>query len=137
MNRQTLHQHLNTLNARCHKFKYIHPDPLEFVHQYSSPGDQEIVGLFSAVLAYGRVAQILKSIRIVLEPMGSSPQDYVLGASDSRLRADFESFQHRWTRGGDIIQLMRGIRSLLSDYDSLEFSFLHHLDSKDTDTISA
>lgn len=137
MNRQALHKRLKVLRARYNCPDYIHPDPLEFVHRYSAPGDQEIVGLFAALIAYGRVAQILKSIELILDPMGSSPRDYLLHAKTSRLNADFGNFQHRWTRGNDIIHLAQGIQHLLQNHGSLESSFAHHLAPADTDTLSA
>ena len=36
--------------------KFLSPDPLEFVHQFKKPEDQEVVGLIASSLAYGRVA---------------------------------------------------------------------------------
>lgn len=137
MNRDTLHQHLNTLYDRFNCANYIHPDPLEFVHRYTSPRDQELVGLFAALLAYGRVAQILKSIQGVLGPMGESPHDYLVHATQQRLERDFGSFQHRWTRGGDIIHLATGIRLLLLQHGTLERSFIHGLEADATDTLDA
>ncbi|MBI2342406.1 MAG: DUF2400 family protein, partial [Deltaproteobacteria bacterium] len=44
------------------KHEYIHPDPLEFVYNYTEPADREIAALIASSLAYGRVAQILKSV---------------------------------------------------------------------------
>ncbi len=58
--------------------KYLSPDPLEFVHRYSRPAEQEMVGLIAASLAYGRVAQILKSIERVLTLMDYDPLAFTL-----------------------------------------------------------
>lgn len=135
MDRQALHQHLIALRKRYNRPDYIHPDPLEFVHHYTAPRDQEIAGLFAALLAYGRVSQILKSIEKVLQPMGASPHDYLLHANTHRLESDFSAFQHRWTRGNDIIDLATGIQNLLHTHGSLENSFAQNLRPTDTDTI--
>ena len=54
------------------------PDPvvsdlLLFLYRYDDPLDREIAGLVASSLAYGRIAQILKSVSRVLDPLGPSP----------------------------------------------------------------
>jgi len=53
--------------------KWVHPDPLEFLYGYESLKDREVVGFIASSLAYGRVAQIHKSVSAVLDNMGPSP----------------------------------------------------------------
>ncbi|CBL28556.1 Protein of unknown function (DUF2400) [Fretibacterium fastidiosum] len=50
----------------------ISPDPLEFLKPYDLP-DREVVALVASSLAYGRVAQILRSVRRVLNALGPHP----------------------------------------------------------------
>ncbi|HLC15716.1 MAG TPA: DUF2400 family protein, partial [Thermodesulfovibrionia bacterium] len=58
---------LDDLFARYNRREFVHPDPLEFLYNYESLEDREIVGLIASGLAYGRVNQILKSAATVLE----------------------------------------------------------------------
>ena len=64
---------LDSLYNLYNKRMYVHPDPLEFLYLYKDIRDREIVGLIASSLAYGRVAQILKSVSFVLDIMHPSP----------------------------------------------------------------
>lgn len=61
---------LHSLYERYNDRKYVHPDPLEFLYNYPDIKDREVAGLIAALLAYGRVAQILKSVSAVLDFTG-------------------------------------------------------------------
>lgn len=73
-------QRLEALYQVINRRQLVHPDPLAFLYAYESVRDREIVGLIAASLAYGRVAQILKSVGTVLEAMGPSPAVFLTGA---------------------------------------------------------
>ena len=60
-------ENLEGLYAQYNHRRYVHPDPLEFLYNYPDILDREIVGLIASSLAYGRVAQILKSVSIILD----------------------------------------------------------------------
>lgn len=84
---------LAALYRRYNRRSFVHPDPLELVYGFEDAHDQEIVGLVSACLAYGRVAQILASVRVLaaLVPPGHGagtpgPRAALLGASDAEIR---------------------------------------------------
>src|SRR6185436_9097480 len=47
---------------RHYDHRFVDPDPLEFVRRQTTPADREVVGLIAAVLAYGNVLQIKRSI---------------------------------------------------------------------------
>jgi len=57
---------LDRLYIKYNKKKFVHPDPLEFLYNYRDIRDREIAGFIASSLAYGRVAQILKSVSGVL-----------------------------------------------------------------------
>jgi hypothetical protein len=79
---------LDRLFLRYQDRRWVHPDPLEFLYAYPHKKDREIVGLIAASLAYGRVAQILKSVSAVLEKMEPSPRDFVRSSTDAGLQKD-------------------------------------------------
>ena len=104
----------------------VHPDPLEFLYNYSDPSDREIVGLVASCLAYGRVAQILKSVEKALAPLGPRPCDFLTrlaqNPSDLRpaLNSTYKNFKHRFTTGEHVAGLLERVSETLVSYGSLE-----------------
>ena len=118
--RNTLDRIYRTYNRKA----YLHPDPLEFLHNYDDPADREIVGLVSASLAYGRVAQILKTVSRILERMDPSPYQYILNVTSKTRRKDFAHFTHRFATGDHLLALLSGIKQVIDEQGSL-FSERH------------
>ena len=69
--------------------EYVPPDPLQFLYSYPDIEDREIVGLIAAMLAFGRVEQIIKSVGTVLNALGPHPRVSLLGLSEEELSASF------------------------------------------------
>jgi len=114
---------LESLYTRYNKFKYIHPDPLEFVHKYESAADREIVGLVASSLAYGRVAQILASAGCILGAMGRSPSKFLKSHSDRDMKTMLRGFKHRFTTGADMAELLSGVKRITAEYGSINELF--------------
>ena len=104
---------------RSYDKAYLSSDPLMFPHLYSDPADIEVVGLISAVLAYGRVAIIQRNIGRVLDSMGKHPARYVR-RFDARARAsDFSDFSHRFNRGDDVVLLLHYMKQMMKTGGSI------------------
>lgn len=99
-------------------------DPIEKVRPFHDPADQEVAGFLAAGLAFGRVASILASIDAVLGAMGPSPAAFVRGFDAARDGRPLEPFVHRWTRGTDVIALVRVLQHMLRTHGSIEQFFL-------------
>ncbi len=106
--------------------KYIHPDPLEFVHKYRHDADREVAGLIAACLAYGRVQQILKSVGNVLEEI-EAPHEFVLSCTETDARRLFKNFKHRFTTGEHLAALLFGAGETIRVHGSLGTAFKSHL----------
>ncbi len=85
------------LYADYNKREFVSPDPLQFLYDYDNPRDREAVALIAASLAYGRVAQILRSVQRVLSVLGKKPAEYLANADEKLLRHKFSGFVHRFT----------------------------------------
>ena len=109
-------------NHRC----FVHPDPLEFLYRFENPTDREIIGLIASCLAYGKVAQILRSISSVLEKVGSSPTRFLLTSRSASLFSAFHEFKHRFTRGEDLARLLWRAKMVIEEYGSLQKCFVAH-----------
>lgn len=97
----------------------VYPDPLVFLYEYENPADREIVGLISSCLAYGRVAQILKSVEKVLSPMEGHPHRF-LQKNQALLDGLYRNFKHRFTTGNQISALLKRTSQILNEYGTLE-----------------
>lgn len=115
----------------------MHPDPLETLYAYPDPRDQEIVGLVAAGLAYGRVTQILASIRKALAVLGSSPTTFLRETSARGLARRFADFRHRFTSGGELAALLVAAKRALAAHGSLERLFRAGIASDDATVLPA
>ena len=120
-------------NHRC----FVHPDPIEFLYRFERPKDREIVGLIASCLAYGKVAQILRSISLVLDKMGPSPARFLLASKYEGLQCAFQGFKHRFTRGVDLARLLWRAKTVIEDYGSLQACFVANFRAEDDTVIPA
>ena len=103
---------LERLYERYNRRELIHPDPLEFLWEYDDSRDREIVGLVASGLAYGRVAQILKSTQQVLKILGSTPSQYLGSVTLSELSEALSGFKHRFTTSSEMISFLGSLSNL-------------------------
>ncbi len=127
-------ERLEELFSLYHRRELVHPDPLEFLYDYRGLRDKEVVGLIASSLAYGRVAQILKSVSSVLERMDPSPSAFLLNSSLDSLLYTFANFKHRFTTGQQLAELLWGAKCLIEQYGSLHACFTACFNDND-DTI--
>lgn len=90
----------------------IHPDPLEFLWLYDDTADREIAGLVASGLAYGRVAQILRSTRSVLDILGPRPSGTLARTSREELAGSLEGFRHRFTTSIEMVSLLSSVSAI-------------------------
>lgn len=128
---------LDKLYNMYHRREYVHPDPLEFLYAYDDLHDREIAGLIASSLAYGRVAQILKSVSYVLDIMGQSPVSFIKKATRQSLKKDFSGFAHRFATGDKLSQMLVGAKEVIKQYGSLYECFISGLNSNDETILSA
>lgn len=116
------------LYADYNKRVYVSPDPLQFLYDYDDPADREVVGLVASSLAYGRVAQILKDVKKVLDALGPHPAEYLRHADADDLERALCSFVHRFTDCACMVDFLCCVRNVLEEHGSLEGLFLKGYD---------
>jgi uncharacterized protein (TIGR02757 family) len=123
---------LDPLVARYHDPAFLGSDPLEFVHGYSDPWDQEAVALLAALLAYGNVKQIRRSVSDALrriEGEVATPAAFVRRLRDEAFvhgaeAGVFRGWAHRFNVGSDLVMLFRLLERSWTRYGSLGAHFL-------------
>ena len=138
MNKRTsqIRDCLQRLYARYNRREFIGSDPMQFVYEYSNPADMEVVALLAALLAYGRVQQIQKSLTNLLGRMEESPNAFVRNFDEQR-RARLKDFKHRFTTGDDISDLLELLRDILDKFSSIEKFFVQGYNPGDKNIIPA
>jgi uncharacterized protein (TIGR02757 family) len=119
-----LKQKLEELYFRYNKREFVHPDPLEFLYDYDDIRDREIVGIIASSLAYGRVAQILKSVSAILAIISPSPYNYLMHTAEKGLREGFNGFKHRFTTGDDVSGMLVALKRMIKTEGSLLNAFI-------------
>lgn len=99
--------------------RFLSTDPLERVLRFRSDEDREVGGLFAAVLAYGNVKQIVKSIDDLFARMDNRPAAFVRAFDRKSDSQRLRSFRHRWTSGDDLTDLCGLLSPALASHGSL------------------
>ena len=96
------------MRARCDVDVRRRNDPVEFVHRYGDPHDQELVALVASSLAFGNVKALRAKIEDALARIGPD----VARATDDpeALSARLSGWRHRVYRDEDLARLLIGAR---------------------------
>lgn len=130
--RPGLRDRLEELYKRYNHRKFVHPDPVGFLYQWPDLRDREIVAFTASCLAYGRVAQIHKSVSDALKRMKPSPWVFLSRASQGTIRKAFSDFKHRFTTGRQLAGMLWGLKRIAQGQGSVQDCFLSGLDSHET-----
>ncbi len=125
---------LDRVYAQFNDRAEAHRDPVRFLHAYSSSPCIEFAGLVASSLAYGRVAQIIKSVSHVLSLTGGDARLHSSFRDASRLLA---GFKHRFTTGEEIASLVSAVRRMIAKRGSLCDGFLAHYDPSHENVLPA
>ncbi len=122
---------LENLYHHINRRDYVSPDPLQFLYDFKDVRDREIVGLIASSLAYGRVAQILKSVAWILDIMGPSPYRFLEKETDPVFRRRLSGFKHRFATGEHLSSLLSGMKNTIACFGSLNACFQKGYSEKD------
>ena len=98
---------------------FIEFDPVSIPHNFSDKHDIEISGFLTAAIAWGRRDLILRSSRLMLDLMDSSPYEFVMSATNSDL-FNCSRFVHRTFNGTDFLYFIKGLRNIYSNFGTME-----------------
>ncbi|MFH0703235.1 MAG: TIGR02757 family protein [bacterium] len=110
---------------------FIPDDPVKFPHIFNNQQDQEISGLISSCLAYGKREKIIESIQKIHEIFKYEPYKFTMNFDLERDSGLFSNFLYRYTPGKDIALLIFIINKALTDYITLENLFLNGFSKDD------
>ena len=90
---------LNNLIVQQDFNSFLEVDPIQFPRRFKKAQEQEIVGLFSALLAYGRVAAIRKAIQKWIDLCHGDPLHCILNDTSHDALQRYTGWGYRFTQG--------------------------------------
>ncbi len=126
-------QILDTLVARHEQPAFITTDPIAIPHGFDDPRDQEVIGLYAALLAWGRRTLILQKLEELCARMDYRPYQFVRNFDPVRDAERLHTFRHRTFQPQDAFWLTRNLQALLVRYETLESFVAAHLPSEAPD----
>ena len=125
-----LHSYLDNLVEAFEKEEFIAEDPIVVPHSFEDPQDQEIIGLYAALLAWGQRKTLLKNLESLCERMSFKPRKFVSDFSPGRDGHLFSDFKHRTFQPIDAVWLTSNLSLVIKEYGSLEKAFGSFLEQR-------
>jgi uncharacterized protein (TIGR02757 family) len=110
---------------------FIELDPISVPHRYSRLQDREIMGFWSATLAWGQRGTIIKNALQLAAWMDNAPYDFILHHREED-RTRFLDFKHRTFQATDTLWFLEYLQQYYRNHTSLETAFSRHLQPGDT-----
>lgn len=122
-----LKTYLDALVDRYEQSAFIADDPIAIPHGFDDPRDREVIGLYAALLAWGRRATIMNKLEDLCERMDYAPYAFVRNFDPERDRAALDGFVHRTFQPVDAFWLTHNLSALLRRHTTVERLFARHL----------
>ena len=132
-----LRQYLDTLVDRYETTAFIDDDPISIPHAFDDPRDQEVIGLYAALLAWGRRDVMLRKLQELCERMDYAPFDFVRSFDKNRDADALDGFVHRTFQPTDAVWLTHNLSAALDRYDSVEGLVAAHLSGDADEPVEA
>ncbi|MEO5909295.1 MAG: DUF2400 domain-containing protein, partial [Pelobium sp.] len=127
MNRQINFQELKEfLDAKVQQYNqpgFITLDPVSIPHLFTQKQDIEIMGFWSAMLAWGQRVTIINKCKELIGLMDGAPYDFIMNHQDIDLKK-LLNFKHRTFNATDTLYFIHFFKHHYSSFNSLEDAFL-------------
>ncbi|MEJ7780441.1 MAG: TIGR02757 family protein [Daejeonella sp.] len=101
---------------------FIENDPICIPHKFSLKQDIEIMGFWSAMLAWGQRKTIINKCNELIRLMDGAPYDFIVNHQDADLKR-FSDFKHRTFNDTDALYFVEFFKHHYKKYSSLEYAF--------------
>lgn len=122
-----LKAYLDDLVDRFERSAFIAEDPISIPHGFDDPRDQEVIGLYAALLAWGRRQTVLNKMAELCERMEYEPFRFVRDFDPERDAAALEGFKHRTFQPIDAFWFTRNLSAALARHGTVENLFADYL----------
>lgn len=116
------------------QLSFIENDPISIPHQFTRLQDIEIMGFWTAMLAWGQRVTIINKANELIQYMEGAPYDFILHHTEKDREA-LLAFKHRTFQPTDTLYFLEFLQNYYRKYESLEMAFLPN--GKSTSSIEA
>lgn len=117
-----LKAYLDEQVVRFNQPNFIPADPISIPHLFTRSQDQEIMGFWVSILAWGQRKTIINNAHRLIDLMDGAPHDFILNHQESD-RARFADFKHRTFQYTDTLYFLTFLQWYYRQFDSLEDAF--------------
>jgi uncharacterized protein (TIGR02757 family) len=121
---------LDAAVARYNTPDFIANDPIRIPHRFEGLQDREIMGFWTATIAWGQRKTIIQNAERLSQLMDGAPFDFIRNHEEQD-RARFLGFKHRTFQATDTLWFLEFFQNYYRENTSLEGAFSRHLASDD------
>ncbi len=111
--------------------QFIEDDPIQIPHRFTKLQDVEIMGFWTAMLAWGQRKTIINKANELATLMDGAPHDFMVHHSESD-RKRFLNFKHRTFQVTDTLYFLEFLQYFYQNNNSLETAFTQFMNEEDT-----
>lgn len=126
-----LHNFLDAAVRQYNNPAFIAADPIRIPHRFERLQDREIMGFWTATLAWGQRKTIIQSAERLIQLMDGAPFDFVTNHLETD-RKRFLEFKHRTFQATDTLYFLEFFQQYYRRNASLEHAFARHLQAGDS-----
>jgi uncharacterized protein (TIGR02757 family) len=115
---------------------FIEDDPIGIPHRFTLLQDREIMGFWTAMLAWGQRKTIIQSASRLITYMDGAPFQFIV-QHEEKDRRRLLDFKHRTFQATDALYFLEFFQRYYRQHSSLEHAFARHLSPADATTEKA
>ncbi len=119
---QKIEDFLNQKVIQYNQPNFITLDPVSIPHLFTKKQDIEIMGFWSAMLAWGQRVTIINKCKELIFLMDGTPYDFIMNHQDTDLKR-LLNFKHRTFNATDTLYFIEFFKTHYSKFESLEDAF--------------
>ena len=123
----TTHHYLERLVRHFDRPAFIDKDPISIPHGFDNPRDREVIGVYAALLAWGRRETVLAKMNDLCERMRFRPYAFVREFAEERDAERLHGFRHRTFQPEDLFWFTHNLSILLRRHNTMEELFARNL----------
>ena len=123
---QDLKKYFDGLVKQYNHPDFIPADPISIPHLFTKPQDIEIMGFWSAMLAWGQRVTIINKSMELIELMDGRPHHFILHHTEEQ-RERFAQFKHRTFNYTDTLYFLDFFQRYYRKHESLEQAFANNM----------